>query len=177
MGIVDRLRNIYSKQGDSLENVVADAETMLDWITMTLALHSTGDQLTSWLGTDNIAVSGDEYPEPEIIYNEYGIENTEPTQEEDTAISEIEADKTMLRNLLDKFAFEYDWSGVSTPAKLTVTEITAAEKEKQTEKTNLSFILVFHGLMMSLINYQQRKRELLPTNLWSYRTMIRHMKA
>lgn len=138
-GIVDRLRNIYSKQGDSLENVVADAETMLDWITITLALHSTGDQLTSWLGTDNIAVSGDEYPEPEIIYNEYGIENTEPTQEEDTTISEIEADKTMLRNLLDKFAFEYDWSGVSTPAKLTVTEITAAEKEKQTEKTEPEF--------------------------------------
>ena len=45
----------------------------------------------------------------------------------------------MLRNLLDKFAFEYDWSGVSTPAKLTVTEITAAEKEKQTEKTEPEF--------------------------------------
>lgn len=177
MEIVDRLRNIYSKQGDSLENVVADAETMLDWITITLALHSTGGQLTSWLGTDNIAVSGDEYPEPEIIYNEYGIENTEQTQEEDTTISEIEADKTILRNLLDKFAFEYDWSGVSTPAKLTVTEITAAEKRSRQRKPNLSFILVFHGLMMSLINYQQRKRELLPTNLWSYRTMIRHMKA
>ena len=91
---------------------------MLDWITMVLALHSTGDQLTSWLGTDNIAVNGDGYPEPEIIYNEYGIENTEQIQEEDTTASEIEADRSMLKKLLDKFAFEYDWSGVSTPALL-----------------------------------------------------------
>jgi hypothetical protein len=48
------------------------------------ALHftPTGDLLTSWLGTDYIAVNGDEYPEPEIIYNVYGIENSEQTQVE-----------------------------------------------------------------------------------------------
>ena len=31
-------------------------------------------------------------------------------------ISEIEATKLVLR-IFDKFAFEHDWSGVSTPAK------------------------------------------------------------
>lgn len=83
----------------------------------------------------------------------------------------------MLRNLLDKFAFEYDWSGVSTPAKLTVTEITAAEKEKQTEKTEPEFYPSLPRLDDEFDKLSAAEKGTLPTNLWSYRTMIRHMKA
>lgn len=137
--IVNRLRNIYSKQSDSLEDIISDGKTMLDWILAALAIHSTGEQLTTWFGTDHVALNGDGYSESEIVYNVCDITATDEEQAEEIAPQKAECDESLLRKLMDKFSFEYDRSEVMTPAKMTVTEITAAEKEKQNEKSEPEF--------------------------------------
>ncbi|WP_295210587.1 UvrD-helicase domain-containing protein [Ruminococcus sp.] len=136
---IENAANLSTKAGDTLEKTAIEANTMLDWVMLALSLHKQKGELLDWLGGDTSVMETCDYIQPELVYNEYSVDTKQDDQAEEQQISFAAVNNQLVRELLEKFDSKYDMKGSETPAKMTVTEITAAEKEKEYGEKNPEF--------------------------------------
>lgn len=144
----------YEKMREDLKNAVRDISgyerippeiiaaqpSVLYWVVMALAKHPDREPLENWLGMDLSFITADRSGENVPI--EYKTAPYSPCGE-DTAVNEEQsypaADLNTVMRLRQKYAFEYNRERSRLPAKLTVTEIVQAEKEKMLGEKNPEF--------------------------------------
>lgn len=119
---------------------VQHMSSMLDWVLVCLARHPSREPLEKWLHADlGFIEISENAKEADIVYRicENDRVNTLAASED---IEEVtpEPDRALTQKLLNKYTFLYDGEPM-LPAKLSVTEIVQAEKEKLLRDKNPEF--------------------------------------
>lgn len=118
---------------------VISQENMLSWITIALAKYPGNEEFENWLGCDTSLVPKDtSVPGGSVEFRQWSAERTEEEKAEKEEKAQT-ADIELVKKLRRRYADVYDRTLSQLPSKLTVTEITEAEKEKALKGKNPEF--------------------------------------
>ena len=130
--IRDAVKN--SAETDKIpSDTAAEQDTMLAWVVMALAKLDGNEHLEEWLGMPLDTVKKVSPKERVILdyYDDCGDVVNEKAVSDENNTERVGADPAIVKQLLEKYRTEYNTPDSLLPAKLTVTEIVTAEKNRE----------------------------------------------